>query len=80
MTWCVRSRRLIAHLFELKHSAQCFHHGVFLVVFHQVCQGVKLLPSTNIILHIMLTKKKKKTEINPFTYSQIEISSSKQSK
>lgn len=60
MTWCVRSRRLIAHLFELKHSAQCFHHGVFLVVFHQVCQGVKLLPSTNIILHIMLNKKKKK--------------------
>lgn len=41
------------HLFELQYSAQSFHHGVLLVMLHQICQRVKLLPSTNIIFEIL---------------------------
>lgn len=42
--------RLKSDLFELQHRAQCLHHGVLLIVLHQVCERVKLLSSTHIIL------------------------------
>lgn len=42
-----------SHLFELQHSAQSLHHGVLLVMLHQICQRVKLLPSTNVIFEIL---------------------------
>lgn len=42
------------YLFELKNGAQGFHHGVLLVVFYQVCEGVELLPSADIVFQVML--------------------------
>lgn len=51
--WGMRSdsdSKLNKHLFELQHCAQCLHHGVLLIVLHQVCERVKLLSSTHIIL------------------------------
>lgn len=47
--WCV-----LRYLFELKHGAQGFHHGVLFVVFYQVCEGVELLPSTDVVFQVML--------------------------
>lgn len=42
-----------SHLFELQHGAQSLHHGVLLVMLHQIRQRVKLLPSTNVVFEIL---------------------------
>lgn len=46
------------YLFELQYSAQSLHHGILLVMFHQVCQGVKLLSTSHIELEIRLSTTK----------------------
>src|SRR4029434_4554335 len=44
------------YLLELQNRTQGFHHGVLLVVLHQVCQGVKLLTTSNVVLQVMLLR------------------------
>lgn len=48
------------YLFELKNGAQGFHHGVLLVVFYQVCEGVELLPPPDVVFQVRLKKKRRK--------------------
>lgn len=43
----------LPHLLQLKNRPQSLHHRVLLVMLNEVGQGVKLLPSSNVILHIL---------------------------
>lgn len=44
----------IPYLFEVHYDATFLHHGVFLIVIHQVSQGVEPLTTANIIFTILL--------------------------
>lgn len=44
----------IPYLFEVHYNATFLHHGVFLIVIHQVSQGVKPLTTSNIIFTVLL--------------------------
>ena len=44
------------HSLEGDHRTSRLHHWVLLVVLHQVCQRVKVLPSTNLILVFLQTQ------------------------
>lgn len=46
------------YLFELQHCAQGLHHGVLLVMLHQVSERVKLLPPAHVVLQVRLTNHK----------------------
>lgn len=45
-----------ADLLQLEDGAKSFHHGVFLVMLHQVCEGVELLSSPHVVLQVTLGK------------------------
>lgn len=44
----------VTHCFELYNSARFFHHWIFLVMFHQICQVIKLLSSAHIIFAVSM--------------------------
>lgn len=44
----------LPYLFEVHYDATFLHHGVLLVVIHQVSQGVKPLTSTHVIFTVLL--------------------------
>lgn len=53
-----------SYLFEVHHDATFLHHGVLLVVIHQVGQGVKPLTAAHVVFTVLL-----ETNINNSIYS-----------
>lgn len=45
---------LLPHLFEVHDDAALLHHGVLLVVVHQVSQGVEALAPAYVVLPVQL--------------------------
>lgn len=43
-----------SYLLQVDHSSRFLHHGVLLVVLHQVCERVKPLSSPHVVLPIRL--------------------------
>lgn len=46
----------LPYLLEVHYDATFLHHGVLLVVIHQVGQGVEPLTSTHIVFTVLLNK------------------------
>lgn len=44
----------LPYLFEVHYDATFLHHGVLLVVIHQVSQGVELLTAAHVVFTVLL--------------------------
>ena len=65
----------LPYLFEVNYDATLLHHGVLLVVIHQVSQGVEPLPAAHVIFTILL-----ETNINSSTTATAGLRSSSSAK
>lgn len=52
--WHRDTFRLFVYLFEVHNDATLLHHGVLLIVIHQLSQGIEPLTATHVILTILL--------------------------
>lgn len=49
------------YLLQMNHSSRFLHHGVFLIMLHQVCERVEPLTSPHVVLPVWLQERMTKS-------------------